>query len=624
MFSVGLGRPTPGIPGPRPPGSQRARPFGGWQDRPYHAGMEAAARRKEASGKKWTIPPPWEGAGRLARQLKISPILAQCLYNRGLGEAAAARSFVRPRLKDLQAPDELNGALEAADRLAHAARQGQSIVIYGDYDVDGIASTAILWHVLTLAGGDVDFHIPHRIEEGYGLNAEAVKRIADSGADVLVTVDCGITAVAEARLARRLGLELIITDHHQTPDQLPEALLVHPAVGKDYPNPHLCGAGVAFKVAWALARRLCNSQRVSEAYRRFLVEAVSLVALGTIADVVPLVGENRILARHGLSGLGESELPGLRALIASAGLENGKISSMDVGFALAPRMNAAGRMGHARLVVEMLTRADHDRAREIALYLDEQNRRRQTLERQMFKQARQMAVDRKMNSDGYRAIVLACEDWHAGVIGIVASRMVEEFAKPAFLIAVGERGGQGSGRSIEAFNMYEGLAAAGEHLIGFGGHRMAGGLRVEPDKIEAFAEAFIAHANRTLTAADLVPTLALDGTIRLADLTEPLVQSLEDFSPFGVGNPRPRFATGLVQLAGEPRRVGKTGDHLMFSVSENGTVRRAIAFRQADRIGPLLDARACRLACEPYVNEYRGRRSVELRVADLRFPDQPD
>lgn len=582
-------------------------------------------------GKKWALPPPWEGAQRLARQLKVSPILAQCLHNRGLGEADQARSFLRPRLTDLAVPEELPGAVEAADRLVGAVQRGRPIVIYGDYDVDGISGTAILWHVLTLAGAQVDFHIPHRIEEGYGLNAEAVKRIAEGGAEVMITVDCGITALAETRLARQLGLELIITDHHQPPGELPEALLVHPtclqagkAVKAAYPNPHLCGAGVAFMVAWALAKRLCNSERVTDDYRQFLVEALCLVALGTIADVVPLVGENRILARHGLTGLAESKLPGLLALIDSAGLDKEKISSMEVGFALAPRMNAAGRMGHARLVVELLTRADEERAREIALYLGEQNRRRQALERQIFKQARQMAVDRKMNSDGYRAIVLASKDWHPGVIGIVASRLVEEFAKPTFLIAVGEECAQGSGRSIEAFNMHQGLTAAGEHLLGFGGHQMAGGLRVEPDKVEAFAEAFISHANRVLTAADLAHTLTLDGTIRLAELTEPLVQSLEDFRPFGMGNHRPRFATGLVQLSGEPRCVGKTGDHLMFSVAEEGTVRRCIAFRQAEHMGPLLDARACRLACEPYINEYRGRRSVELRVADIHFPHEED
>lgn len=568
------------------------------------------------------IQPPWDGARRLATSLKISPVVAQCLHNRGLDDLESARAFLQPRLNNLHPPEALAGAAQAAERLAHAARQGRRIVIYGDYDVDGITGTAILWHVLRLGGADVDFHIPHRLEEGYGLNADALRRVADGGAHVVVTVDCGITALSEAELASELGLELIITDHHRPPDQLPHAHIVHPAAEPDYPNPHLCGAGVAFKLAWALAKCFCGAERVSGPYRQLLTEAMPLVALGTIADVVPLVGENRALAWYGLRGLAGCRLPGLPALIESAGLSPDKIDSLDVGFALAPRMNAAGRMGHARLVVELLTRADETRAREIAAYLGEQNRRRQALEREIFRQARQMAVDRKMHTDGFRAIVLAKDDWHPGVIGIVASRMVEEFAKPTILIAVGDQGGQGSGRSVEAFNMYEGLAAAREHVTAFGGHHMAGGLRIEPAKIGAFAEAFTAYANGVLTPEDLKHTVRLDSVIRLAALSEPLVESLEGFGPYGVGNPRPRFATGLLQLIGEPRCVGKSRDHLMFSVSQDGTLRRAIAFRQSHQMPPLMDARCCRLAFEPYINEYRGRRTVELRVADIHFPGE--
>ncbi|UCG34365.1 MAG: single-stranded-DNA-specific exonuclease RecJ [Phycisphaerales bacterium] len=574
--------------------------------------------------RKWAIQPAWDGARRLATSLKISPIVAQCLHNRGLDDPQSARVFLQPRLNNLHPPEALAGAAPAAERLVQAAREGQRIVIYGDYDVDGVSGTAILWHVLRLGGADVDFHIPHRLEEGYGLNADALHGLADGGAHVVVTVDCGITAVAEAELARQLGLELIITDHHQAPEPLPDAHIVHPAVEPAYPNPHLCGAGVAFKLAWSLAKRFCDSDRVSEPYRQFLTEAIALVALGTIADVVPLIGENRALAWYGLRGLAACRLPGLPALIESAGLSPEKIDSLDVGFALAPRMNAAGRMGHARLVVELLTRADEARAREIAAYLGEQNRQRQALERDIFRQARQMAVDRKMHTDGFRAIVLARDDWHPGVIGIVASRMVEEFAKPTVLIAVGDQGGQGSGRSVEAFNMYDGLAAAREHVTAFGGHQMAGGLRIEPAKIGAFAEAFTAYANRALTPEDLKHTLRLDAVIRLADLNEPLAESLESFGPYGVGNPRPRFATELLQLVGEPRCVGKSGDHLMFSVSQDGTVRRAIAFRQGHQMRPLLDARCCRLAFEPYINEFRGRRSLQLRVADIRFPGEKE
>lgn len=585
--------------------------------------MEVVHERAYASAsrRKWVIAPWVEESRLLGKRLGVSRLVAQCLWNRGLMEPDAARGFLQPRLKDLHEPEELSGVAEVSERLAAAVRDGRRIVIYGDYDVDGTTGTAILWHVLTLAGEDVDFFIPHRIEEGYGLNGEAMRRIARDGGQIVVTVDCGITAAEEARLAGELGLELIITDHHQLPDELPDVPTVHPLLEPLYPNPHICGAGVAFKLAWAIAKRVCRSDRVAEPYREFLVDAMAMVALGTIADVVPLVGENRILARHGLVGLSESKQHGLTALIEASGLGEDPIDSFHVGFGLAPRMNAAGRMGHARLVVELLTRADAARAREIAVYLGEQNKRRQTLERKIFKEARQMVLDSKMATDGYRAIVLSSEDWHAGVIGIVAARLVEEFAKPTVLIAVGERGGQGSGRSIEGLDMHEALAAAGEHLVSYGGHAMAGGLRVEPSRIAAFAEAFCAYAGRVLTAANLTHTLRLDGEIRLSDLTEPLVESLNAFGPFGMQNPRPSFATGMLQLSGEPRCVGKTQDHLSFSVTEGGTVRRAIAFRQGAQLGRLLDARACRLACEPYINAFRGRRNVELRVKDIRFPD---
>lgn len=571
--------------------------------------------------RKWVIAEAGPEVRRLATELGIGSLAAQCLWNRGLRQAAPARAFLQPRLSDLHEPEQLCGATDAADRLADAAREGRRIVIYGDYDVDGTTGTAILWHVLTLAGADVDFYIPHRIEDGYGLNDDALRRIAENGGQVVVTVDCGITATAQARLAAELGLELIITDHHQLPAELPKALLVHPMLEPAYPNPHISGAGVAFKVAWALARRVCNAQRVSEQFRAFLIESMAMVALGTIADVVPLVGENRILALHGLLGLRKSKQAGLTALIEASGLERDRIDCYQVGFALAPRMNAAGRMGHARLVVELLTRADPSRAREIALYLDEQNRRRQTLERKIFKEARQLTVDNKLASDGCRAIVLASEDWHPGVIGIVASRMVDEFARPTVLIAIRDGIGLGSGRSISGFDMHAALSAVSEHLTTFGGHEMAGGLRIEPERITSFTQAFCDYAGRTLTAADLVHKLVLDARVRLQSLDEPLVQSLERFGPFGAGNPRPCFATDLVQLSGEPRLVGKTQDHLMFSVSENGTVRRAIAFRQGDHLTRLLDERACQLAFEPYINEFRGRRSVELRVRDIRFPE---
>ncbi|MBN1488764.1 MAG: single-stranded-DNA-specific exonuclease RecJ [Phycisphaerae bacterium] len=571
--------------------------------------------------KEWIIAPPWPARQEAAARFGTSPLVAQLLHNRGIDEPDAARRFLRPQLTDLHPPEQMPGATQAADLLADALRDNHRIIIYGDYDVDGITATAILWHTLKRLGADVDFYVPHRLEEGYGLNADAVAKLAADGAQTIVSVDCGITAVEVAQLARQRNVRLIITDHHSPGAVLPEAdAIVHPAIGEGNPNTDSCGAGVAFKLAWALAQRVCGAERVSPELREVLVEGVGLVALGTIADVVPLLGENRIFARHGLAGLAASKLPGVRALIEHAKLNETKLDSFHVGFVLAPRLNAAGRMGHARLAVELLTRATPERAREIAIYLDSQNRNRQTLERRITKQACEMVTAAGMDRDGCRGIVLAHEEWHAGVIGIVASRLVDRFGCPTVLIAMENGFGQGSGRSVEHFNLFEALCNCREHLDTFGGHAMAAGLRIAAGRVDAFAEAFVARANQTLTAADLRPTLPLDAEATLAELTEPLVQALLDLGPFGFGNPTLRLATGWCELIGSPRKVGRDGDHLQFTVRQDGCVRKAIAFRQANAAQPLLDARRCRLAFEPILNEFNGRRSVELQVLDIQFP----
>ncbi|MHC4236627.1 MAG: single-stranded-DNA-specific exonuclease RecJ, partial [Planctomycetota bacterium] len=503
------------------------------------------------------------------------------------------QAFLSPRLGDLHPPELLPGATQAAELLAAAVRAGKRIVLYGDYDVDGITGVAILWRVLRTAGADVGVYVPHRLEEGYGLNAEAVRKLADEGARVLVTIDCGITAVEVARQAAEAGLELIITDHHTPQERVPDsaAALVHPTVGGRYPNPHLSGAGVAFKLAWLLARQLCRTSKVSPEFREVLLEGLPLAALGTIADVVSLTAENRIIARHGLARLAETQHVGLQALIESAGLTGQRIGDYEVGFRLAPRLNAAGRMGHARLAIEMLTRANAERAREIALYLEEHNRARQAKERGIVRQACEMVEAARMHTDACRGIVLASEGWHAGVIGIVAARMVDRFRRPTVLIALEDGVGQGSARSVPHFQMHQALAACSKHLITFGGHAMAAGLKIQAENVAAFTEAFVALANDLLTGADLRPKLRLDAEVRL-----------------------------WVDLAGEPRCVGKNGDHLQASFNDDGVVLRSIAFGQARLAEDLKQHRRCRVAFEPMISDHQGRRSVELRVLDLQFP----
>jgi len=572
----------------------------------------------------WIIAAPHPERERLSREARIDPLLAQILLNRGVCSATEARHFLKPEMSALLPPERLPGAVEAARRLASAARDGRRIVIYGDYDVDGVTATAILWHALTLAGANVDYYIPSRFDEGYGVNELALETLAADGADLVVTVDCGITALEESRRARELGLELIVTDHHEPRSALPEAaVIVHPrALDERTSNPDLCGAGVAFKVAWALAQELCAATRVTPEYRELLLDATAFAALGLVADVVPLVGENRVIASFGLRWLCETRNPGLRALIDVAGLAGkGKYNEYDVGFLLAPRLNAVGRLGHARLAVELFTRAGEQEAYEIATTLDAQNRRRQSVERQIVKQAEEMVLARGFDRESCRGIVLASPDWHPGVIGIVASRIVDRFHRPTVLIALGEGEGQGSGRSIRHFPLHEVLAACQQHLVSFGGHAMAAGLKIAADRVDAFTDAFSAEAARRLTCADLVPKLHLDDEVALSQLVPAAIEAIQRMAPFGISNPRPRLATGLVELADEPRAVGQGGRHVQFTVRQQRTYRKAIAFGRGDRLQELADHRCLRLAFEPIINDWNGRRAVELKVIDWKLAE---
>jgi single-stranded-DNA-specific exonuclease len=411
--------------------------------------------------------------------------------------------------------------------------------------------------------------------------------------------------------------------------------VVHPRLPQadgsaPYPNPLLCGAGVAFKLAWGVGKAMTGGQRVSEEFRSFLLNAMALAALGTIADVVPLVGENRILAHQGLVGLRESQLVGLRALIASAGLTGQALDSFDVGFKLAPRLNACGRMGHAQLAVEMLTRADAARAEEIATYLEQQNRARQTIERKILAQAVEQVEALKLDGDGNCAIVLGREDWHAGVIGIVASRLVDKYHRPAVVVSLTNGHGQGSGRSIAGFHLSRALEACAEHLDTYGGHEMAAGLKLQTSKFEDFRHDFCEHAGRCLRPEDLVPELRLDCVVAdLSQVTEALVADLKRLGPFGHGNPRPVLCCRGMEVAAPPRRVGNGGEHLQLLVRQGA---RSNGGRSASRpmkcigfgYGTLFDRLApgttIDLAVEPGVNEYQGYRNVELEVKDVQFP----
>jgi single-stranded-DNA-specific exonuclease len=599
--------------------------------------------------RRWTVADADERAGELAQRLKTSPLIAQVLLNRGIIEPDDCHNFLRPSLKCLHEPSLIAHLPRAAERIAKAIRDGEKIVLYGDYDVDGITAVAILWHAIKLLGGRCEYYIPHRLEEGYGLNAEAVAQLCDAGAKLIVTVDCGITAIAPANIARERGVELIVTDHHewhelaapltdsepQHAPLLPNCYaIVHPRLRspdgtqeslassrKAYPNPHLCGAGVAFKLAWGIGQAISGAPRVSEDFRNFLMDALALAALGTIADVVPLVGENRILAHYGLSNLKKSKLLGIQSLIRSAGLDGQILDSYHVGFLLAPRLNAAGRLGHARLAVEMLTDANLPRAEEIATYLEQQNRQRQAIEKQILEEAMEQALALKYDAEDCHGIVLGKAGWHAGVVGIVASRIVDRFNRPTIMVSLndGEGLGQGSGRSVSGFHLARALEACGEHLEAFGGHEMAAGLKIRTSRFEDFRAAFCAFAARNIDPQLLVPELRLDASAELNHVTHSLVTDLKRLGPFGHGNRRPLFVCRGLTLSAPPRRVGKTGDHLQLLVKQGPSTMRCIAFGAGALFEKLKPGMTLDLAVEPQLNEFNGHVSVELEVKDMQF-----
>ena len=557
-----------------------------------------------------------------ARRWGVSPLIAQLLINRGIAPEGSPRDFLEPRLADLLPPEQLGGAVQAAERIAGAVRDKQRIVLYGDYDVDGTTGVAILWHMLTALDADVSYYVPHRVDEGYGLHLEAVRKLAEGGAQLIVSIDCGITAVEVAEDLARRGVSLIITDHHQPPAQLPPAkAIVHPTVGKPCPNPDLCGAGVAFKLAWAIALQFSKTDRVAPKFQALLMDLLPLAAMGTIADVVSLTGENRIIAKHGLRGLRRTPFAGLAALMKQAGLGDGPISGHDVGFKLGPRINAAGRMGHARLAIELLTDASASRAREIALYLEDHNRSRQSTERKITKQVHERIAREGLAGDARRAIVIADKGWHSGVLGIVAARLVDRYHRPAIVIGLDGERGQGSGRSIKHFDMHDALSGCAEHLLSFGGHKMAGGLKIESSQVGAFTEAFVELAGQRLTGEDMVPKLRLDAEASLDQLDMETTSLIAGLGPFGPGNPKPVLASHWLDLAEEPRCIGRSGDHLAAVFRENGKQIRGVGFGFASAIEDLKHHRRCRVAFEPTINEFRGRRTVEMHILDLKFPE---
>lgn len=559
---------------------------------------------------------------RLSHQLGVTPLIGQLLANRGFIERDEADSFLWPKLTQLHDPELLSDMSKAVGRIRSAVKNREKIVIYGDYDVDGTTGSAVLLKFFEQVDYPAESYIPHRVEEGYGLNMDAVKKLAESGMNLMITVDCGTKASEPIRFLQEKGIDVVVTDHHLADELPPAYAIINPSVeGSEYPFMHLAGSGVAFKLAWALSQSFSNQKKVSPEFREYLLTALGFVALGTVADVVPLLGENRILARFGLTALRESKSPGILALSEKAGLQNRKLRASDVSFRLAPRLNAAGRMGHARETLELLMINEEGRAFELASALEDQNKERKKLVETMFKEAREMVEAGALNESP--VIVLSSPDWHVGVMGIVASRIIETYRRPCIVMALNGNIAKGSARSIRAYHITEAISTCSDLLISFGGHSQAAGVQIESDRIPEFRSRLVEHAEGILTEEDFAPVLEVDSEVLLAQLSPQLVRDIESLEPFGEQNPEPVLvATGLA-VAGVPKVMGSQGNHISFIVRQGEMSLRAVGFGMAAELKDVLESGVrCSLAFTPTINEFRGKVSVELMLKDVHLlPD---
>jgi single-stranded-DNA-specific exonuclease len=563
---------------------------------------------------RWLITPcPERDAVELADALGVRRTTAEVLLRRGYSTAEAARAFL-----DAEGPrhDPLGFEQMAAacDRIADAIRAGEKICVHGDYDADGICATALAVLVLRSLGAEVGWHLPSRFEEGYGVGAQALERLAGEGVGLVLTVDCGITAAAEVRRARELGMDVIVTDHHRPGDELPDCVRVCTRPS-GYAFPELCGTGVVLKLAEALLDRLGRDRAELEPH-------LDLVALATVADVVPLVDENRALVRAGLRRMARTAKPGLRALMAAARIDRTRVASSDLGFRLGPRINAAGRLGHPGVALELLLTADPERARELAGKLESLNRRRQAVEEEILESAAAQIEARDDAWRDRRAYVAASPDWHEGVIGIVASRLVERYARPVVLIAIGDEGAKGSGRSVPAYDLHAGLSACAPHLEKFGGHRAAAGLSIDPHRIEAFAAALADHAGGVLADDDLRRALHVDAIVAPSELSLELADELARLEPCGLGNPGVTLLAPAASLAAV--ETMSDGKHLRMAVELGGFRCRAVGFGLGRRAAQLRAPGRHDVAFRLQRNEWNGTVTPQMVIRDVcALPAQP-
>lgn len=553
-----------------------------------------------------------ERINELSEKYHIPKVIATILLNRGI-EESDFNAFLQKSMRDVINPNLMLDMDKAVDRILQAINNNEKIVIYGDYDVDGITSTALMHEFLSSQGANVSYYIPDRKDEGYGINIMAVNKLFKQNTKLLITVDCGITAIGEVEFAALQGMDVIITDHHTCKDRLPTAAkaIINPKRPDcDYPFEGLAGVGVAFKLVLALAIAL--GLNTTECFKRY----IDIVTIGTIADVVPLLSENRIMVDKGLKALQKPFRPGLTAIMDVSGAMNKPMNASTIAFSIAPRLNAAGRLGSAKTAVELLLTHNADEAWEIARELDAENKERQATEQQIYKEALEL-IAADPNFSKKKVIVLAKENWHHGVIGIVASRIGDLYYKPCILISHNNGIGKGSGRSISGFNLFDALTACEKHLTDFGGHAVAAGLNINMSDIDAFTKAINKYADENLTDNDMIPHVEIDCPVNARFVTLENAQMISRLEPFGMNNEKPVFSLSDVAVE-YVSAVGMENKHLKLRISKNGMFINCIGFSLGEWAATLTQGDIIDIAFQMDINHYQGNDSVQLVLKDIK------
>ncbi|MCE9592820.1 MAG: single-stranded-DNA-specific exonuclease RecJ [Planctomycetes bacterium] len=568
-----------------------------------------------------------EAAARVARRNGLHAAVGQLLVSRGHRDPERSAAHLEASLMSLRDPSEMPGAALAATRIRRALENKEVVLVHGDYDVDGLSGTALLMRLLQLVGVRARPYIPNRLTDGYSFGPHSIAKAQAEGAKLVVSVDNGTSAHDTIRDLLAVGVETVVTDHHEPPrGPLPPAVaLVNPKLeGSTYPFRELCGAGVAFKLAWAVCQEISGARKVREDLRLFLADAMSYVAIATVCDVVPLVDENRVLARRGLVALETTKHVGLRALLSAAGLEGVSLNAEDVGFKLGPRLNAAGRLGSASSALELLLCNDPWRAKSLADELEKKNVERKRIEAVLVAEAL-VEAERFADPERYPVLVLAREGWHPGVVGIVAARLVDRFRRPALVIGLDGGKGRGSARSVDDFDVLEAMRGGAEHMERFGGHAQAAGCEVRAESIDALRDAVCAKANAMLAGrARANAELLVDYDLPLADMSVELMRQLDRLEPFGEKNEKPLFVSRDLRLAEPARTMGASGAHLSMLLRSGERVLRAVAFGQGKRVAELRLGEPVHVAYSPRWNTFRGETNLELVLEDFRTGPSPE